>query len=229
MTIRVILLDDHHLLQQGVIRVLTPHPDIELVGASAHSAEFFALLDQTQPDVAILDLKIAGERFDALTAVRGLARSHPTLKIIILTGQATPHQTQRLKKAGVRGFLMKNDDLSLNLAQAIRDVAGGEPGYSPSALKNLLVEDLEAYFNQGEIQMIRLLAQGFTNASIAQAMSLSESRVKNVLNRLFARLNIPDEPGINPRTMVVSVALRLGLIELDDLPLNSDIGWTART
>jgi DNA-binding NarL/FixJ family response regulator len=228
MTIRVILLDDHLLIQKGIANVLAPHSDIELVGVCGRGSELLPLIERTQPDVLILDLSIAGEKFDAQSTLRNLAQSHPNLRTIILTGQATPDQTQRLRKAGAVGFLFKNDDISINLAEAIRIVFGGKLYFSPAALNNLLMEDLAAYFNPGEIQIIRLLAQGFTNASIAREMNLSESRVKNIMNRLFTRLNIPEDDGINPRTMVVATAIRLGLIDLEDLPLNTDIGWASR-
>jgi DNA-binding NarL/FixJ family response regulator len=211
--IKVLIIEDHHLMLQAVVDQLSVEPDITIVGTSNKGSEVHQLVQQTRPDVVVLDLGMSTEVFEPISAVRQLCQNHPNTQILVLTGYDDPLYMREITKAGARGYLLKSDDFSLNLPQAVRSVYQGQPHYS-AAVVDRLVTDMfaENEFSDQELTVIRLLAKGLVNERIGDAIGVSERRVRNLLTGIYAKMDLQDAPGINPRVAAIVKAKDLGLL-----------------
>ena len=125
MPIRVAVVEDHPLMLQAVVRDLEAHEDIAVVGTAVHGAELHRLVRECFPDVVILDLGFAGG-FEPVGAVRALRQTHPRVQVLVLTAYDNAVWVRELLAAGVRGYVLKSDDLSLRLPEGMRAVHRGE-------------------------------------------------------------------------------------------------------
>ena len=137
MTIRVIAVEDHPLMLKAIVDELSSDPEIQVVGELSHSLELARMVREKNPDVLVLDLSLAGENFDPVTTVRNLTQSNPTLHILILTGFNDPLLMHALIEAGALGYILKNDDLSMQLPKAVKVVYSGQPFYSDQVVHKL--------------------------------------------------------------------------------------------
>src|SRR5512143_2972456 len=131
--IRVALVDDHPLILKILKQELDRAIDLQIVWESGEADQLMALVARKTPDVLVLDLAFAGRGFDPVTAVRDLRARFARMRILILTAHDDPVWIEELLHAGVGGYVIKSDDLSLRLAEAIRAVAAGRTFLSPSA------------------------------------------------------------------------------------------------
>ncbi len=211
--IKVIVIEDHHLMLKAVVDQLKSEPDIEIVGTSNKGSQVHQLVRALSPDVVVLDLGMSTEVFEPISAVRELRRNHPRVQILVLTGYDDELYMREITKAGARGYLLKSDDFSLNLPQAVRAVYRGEPHYSSAVIDKLLAGDKDQHnFTEQELTVIRLLAKGLMNEKIGEALGVSERRVRNILTGIYAKMGIQEVAGVNPRVAAVIKAGEMGLL-----------------
>lgn len=212
MPIRVAVIEDHPLVLKAVVRELEGLDDVKVVGTAAHGAELQRLVRETSPDVVILDLGMSEGVFEPTTAVKALRQAYPNVKVLVLTGYEDATWARELIAAGVQGYVLKSDDLSLCLPEGVRRVYTGGRFYSPLAT--------ERYFSAGggdllgdqELVLLNLAAQGLSNARIGQELGLSAKTVRNYFTGVYHKLGIDAEAGINPRVAAINKARELGLL-----------------
>ncbi len=217
MSIRVIVIEDHPLMRKAVINELSPNADIRVVGSSGRGSELMSLVRDTSPDVVILDLGMAEDTFEPISAVKTLFQNFPDVRLIILTGYNDRLYIRLLTKAGALGYILKNDDFSMNLPQAVRAVYRREQFFSPGVLKQLFADDATDSLLPQELAVLRLVAEGLSNESIGERLNLSEKRVRNILTQVYAKLDIHESQGVNARVAIVNKAKDLGLLNQKSL------------
>ena len=213
MTIRVVTIDDHPMILSYIQAELGKHPDIELVGSQTHGEDLQKLIREVQPDVVVLDLHLGPGHFDPVRAVQNIRREFPDTQVLILTGENSEFQMHQITQAGARGYLLKSDDLSLDLPQAVRAVHAGRRFLSPEVAETLLDaafgtgEWVQPYTRQ-EVNILRLLSRGLQNDQIAEELHLSTKRVGNVLTGIYAKMDLTDQG--NKRLRAVEKAREMG-------------------
>lgn len=205
MTIRVLIADDQALIRTGIATLLARKADIEVVGQAANGREALDLVAALDPDVVLMDVMMP--IMDGVEATRQLTQRGPRPAVIMLT---TFHDDERVLQsiaAGARGYLLKDVDHRV-LADSIRTVAGGGALIHPQITAQLLPRiaqmasatppqttappDVAMLLTPREREILRLLAQGFTNQEIGEHLALSIGTVKNHLSVIFAKLAVRD-------------------------------------
>jgi two-component system response regulator NreC len=217
MAIRVAIVEDHPLMVKAIVDVLSNQPDITVVGTSNHGFELPKLVRETSPDVVILDLGMTGENFEPISAVRSLLHEHPEVRILILTGYDDEIYVRQLVDTGAYGYVLKSDDLSLELPNGVRRVFDGKRFYSTAVVDKIFANQKpeEVVLSEQELIVLRLAAKGHSNTSIAQSMNISERRVRNLLSGVYSKFDIREAETINVRVAAINKARDLGLLLSD--------------
>ena len=206
--IKVVIADDHALLRRGLETVLGLFNDIELVAQAEDGAEAVAVCEQTQPDVVLMDLVMPV--LDGAAANREILRRCPATRVLVLTSFSDEALIESALSAGAIGYLMK-DISGAQLAAAIRRASAGKPTLAPEAAE-VLMHRVEAPGLQGqdltvrERQVLTLLADGLTNAEIAERLVVSLSTVKSHVSSIISKL------GASSRTEAATIAVRHHLV-----------------
>ncbi len=206
--IRVALLDDHEVVRSGVANLVNSQPDMEVVGDAGTTRDILAVVAQTAPDVAVLDVRLDEDDGDGIAVCREIRSEHPDTACLILTSFADDQALVDASIAGAAGFVLKqirgND-----LIESIRKVAGGaqllDSAETRLALQRLRSTDagaLEQLTDQ-ERRVFDLIGEGFSNKEIGAAMSIAEKTVKNYVSQVLAKL------GMVRRTEAAVLAARL--------------------
>jgi two-component system, NarL family, response regulator DegU len=211
-TVRVVIADDHSLVRQGLRRYLDMAEDIEVVGEAADGAETLVLVEQTKPDIALLDIRMP--EMDGLEAARRIRDKHPEIGVIMLTAYDDRQFVVEAVRSGARGYVLKARDAE-HLIQTVRLVAGGNMVIDPQLVVALAEELSQAKerdrraetLTAREVEVLQLLAFGHTNRDIAEKLFISPDTVKTHLEHIFEKL------GASDRTAAVAEALRRRLIE----------------
>ena len=211
MLIKVIAVDDHYLILKAIEDLLKENTDIELVGTSNQGSQLLKLVREKKPDVAIVDLSMSSESFDPISSVRALKEQYPNVKILILTGYDDGLWVHELVKAGASGYMLKSDDFSLNIPQAIRALNLGKKFFSPGVADKLIDNDLDK-LTERELSILNLVAQGLSTEAIANNFAVSEKRVRNALVIICDKLGVDRKTGVSPRIAAINKARELGLI-----------------
>lgn len=190
MKIKVIVIDDHPLMLSAIVAQLNGQADIQLVGTAPHGNKLYQLARTVEPDIVVLDIDTTREAFEPVTAVRRVRQAHPGTQVLILTGYNDELYMRELTCAGALGYLLKSDNLSLQLPNAIRTIHKGEPFYSPLVLKEILANHAEKAYTEQELAVLRLAAQGLANGKIGEALGLSMGRVRNILTSIYAKMEV---------------------------------------
>jgi DNA-binding NarL/FixJ family response regulator len=203
--IRVLCVDDHRLVREGIALIINREPDMEVVGAASTGEEAVELFRRVRPDVTLMDLQLgAMSGVDAIRAIRGEA---PDARIIVLTMYHGNEDIYRAMQAGATTYLVKNM-LSDDLIRIVRDVYAGERPMSADVEEKLQERARQPALTARELQVLELVAQGLRNKEIARRLDISDEtvgvHVKNVLSKLDAA----------DRTGAVNVAVRRGIIRL---------------
>ena len=206
--IRIILVDDHPLVREGIRGMLAGFDDIEVVGQGASGPEGVALAAKLSPDLVLMDLRMPGG--DGVTATRQLTASG-TARVMVLTTYESDEDILRAIEAGATGYLLK-DIAPDALATAIRAAARGETVLAPSVQSALLSRMRQPgprvpTLSPQEIAVLAGAAQGRTNAAIGTSLHISETTVKTYLGRAYEKL------GVGDRTSAVRKAIELRLID----------------
>jgi DNA-binding NarL/FixJ family response regulator len=203
--IRVLAVDDHALLRDGIGALIGNQTDMELVAEASNGREAIELFRQHRPDVTLMDLQMPEMGgIDALSAIRG---EFPEARIIVLTTYAGDVQVFRALKAGARAFLLKGL-LRKELLETIRAVHAGHKRLPPEIAAEIAEHATDSSLTPREIDVLRLIAGGNANKEIAAQLSLTEETVKGHVKNILAKLDA------NDRTHAVTIGLKRGIIEI---------------
>jgi DNA-binding NarL/FixJ family response regulator len=203
--IRVLAVDDHALLRDGIAALIGNQSDMELVGEASNGREAVELFRHHQPDVTLMDLQMPEMGgIDALSAIRG---EFPEARIIVLTTYAGDVQVFRALKAGAKAFLLKGL-LRKELLDTIRAVHAGQKRLPPEIAAEIAEHATDDSLTAREIDVLRLIAGGNANKEIAAQLSLTEETVKGHVKNILAKLDA------NDRTHAVTIGLKRGIIEI---------------
>jgi DNA-binding NarL/FixJ family response regulator len=210
--IRLLVVDDHHVVRSGLRSMLAGAEDVEIVGEASNAREAKELVNSLRPHILLLDIRMPG--MDGLRLLPCLKREHPDLKVIILTIYDEEQFLLEAFRAGADGYLLKNAGRE-DLLKALRTVYQGHRMMSQELMDSVLKQfgDLaqkEAFhqFNltPTEIELLRMVAGGATNRQIAEHLYWSEATVKRKLSDAFRKLDVCD------RAQAIAVAMRHGLL-----------------
>lgn len=207
MSVRLLTADDHPVVRSGIAALVAPEPDITIVAEAVDGAEAIACYDLHRPDVVVMDLRMP--RLGGVAATRAIIAAHPEARIVAFTSFAGDADIYRALQAGVCGYLIK-DAIGTQLVSAIRAAAAGRRVIPPAVAARLAEFTPRADLTQREIEVLRLAARGFRNREIARVIVRSEETVKVHLKHVMEKL------GVRDRTEAVTVALRRGIIHLDE-------------
>jgi DNA-binding NarL/FixJ family response regulator len=203
--IRILTVDDHPILRQGIAALIQDESDMALVAEAANGREAIQQFRTHRPDVTLMDLQMPEMNgLDAMIAIRG---EFPDARIIVLTTYTGDVQAMRALQAGARAYLLKNG-LHKELLDTIRAVHAGRKTLSPEISFQLAEHSAEESLSAAEVRVLGLIAEGNSNKEIAARLSLTEDAVKGQVRNILAKL------GANDRTQAVTIAVKRGIIEL---------------
>ena len=212
--IRVIIADDHHLVRQGIRKLLEEMDDIEVIGEAATGREAVELVEEHEPQVVIMD--IAMPRMDGGQASEQILSLDLPTEVVILSMHSDPILAQQLLRQGAKGYLLK-DSLAEELPLAIRAAFQGKTYLSPAISSSVLTElmnaqsegapdDLAELLTPREREVLQLVAEGFTNKAIAQELTISVKTVEKHRANVMSKLDASDLPTL------IRTAMKHGLI-----------------
>jgi DNA-binding NarL/FixJ family response regulator len=203
--IRVLAVDDHVLVREGVAVLLSTEPDMALVAEACNGREAIQQFRAHRPDITLMDLQMP--EMNGLDAIIGIRGEFPEAKIIVLTTYQGDVQILRALKAGARGYLLKNT-FHKELLDTIRAVHAGKKALSPEASYEIAEHATDDALTPAEINVLRLIAAGNANKQIADQLSITEETVKGRVKNILSKLNASD------RTHAAMIGLKRGIIEL---------------
>ncbi len=203
--IRILAVDDHALLRQGIAALVNGESDMKLVAEALDGREAIDTFRLHRPDVTLMDLQMPV--LNGVEAIIGIRSEFPNARIIVLTTYAGDIQVLRALKAGARGYILKGH-VRRELLDTIRAVHAGQKRISPEVAAELADHAAEGDLTLREIDVLRLIAAGNANKEIACQLSIAEETVKSHITNILAKL------GANDRTHAVTLALKRGIIEL---------------
>ncbi|MGE6697306.1 response regulator transcription factor [Hyphomonas sp. NPDC076900] len=201
--IRVLIVDDHPVVRDGIAGLLQRQDDMEAVGEASDGVEAVARFRELAPDVTLMDVQMEG--MDGIEAMKLIRQHAPQAKVLVLTTFPGDAQIIRAMRAGAAGYLLKNC-FRKELVEAIRSVHMGRRVMSADSAHELAIHALDTPLTGRELEILRLVANGRSNKQIGGTLSLSVDTVKAHLKSAFAKL------GVNDRTHAVTVATRRGFI-----------------
>lgn len=203
--IRILVVDDHPMLREGVRAVIEAQQGFEIVGEAADGAEAAESFRKLRPDVTLMDLQMPG--VGGIEAIGTIRSDFPDARIIVLTTYAGDVQALRALKAGASGYLLKSA-LRKELIDTIRKVHAGRKHIPPEIAEQIAFHAADESLSEREITILRLVSGGKANKQIARQLSISEETVKAHLKNIFAKLGATD------RTEAVITAAKRGIIEI---------------
>ena len=204
-TIRILSVDDHALIREGIAAVINNQPGMVLVSQAATGTEAIQRYREHRPDITLMDLRLPDlSGIDALMAIRA---EFPLARVIMLTTFEGDVEIQRALQAGAQGYMLKNMAPS-ELAGTIRQVYEGKKRVSPEIAAQLAEHMGDEVLTSREIEVLRLVAKGNRNRDIAELLGISEETVKVHVKHLMEKL------GSRDRTQSIAIAVRRGIIQL---------------
>jgi DNA-binding NarL/FixJ family response regulator len=205
-TTRVLIVDDHPVVRDGLRGILVAEPEFEVVGEAANGQDAVTQAQALRPDVVLMDLRMP--RMDGVTAIARMAELGVEARVLVLTTYDTESHVLPAIEAGATGYLLK-DAPSEELLHAVRAAARGETVLAPSVAAHLvgrIRQPLQEPLSPREREVLELVARGSTNRQIASALFVSEATVKTHLLHIYGKLQV------NDRTAAVAVAFERGLL-----------------
>ena len=206
--IRIMVVDDHHIVRQGLVALLNTVADMSVVAEASNGQEAVDLFKLHQPDVTLMDLRLPVlGGVEALTRIR---QHNPAGRVIVLTTFDGDEDIYRALQAGARGYLLKGM-LGEELLDAIRAVHAGRSRI-PSAIAERLVSRVSGQELTGrELEVLKLIVAGKSNKEIASSLTVAEATIKTHINSILGKLNVSD------RTQAATTAIQRGLVHLEQL------------
>jgi DNA-binding NarL/FixJ family response regulator len=208
-SIRLLLVDDHQVVREGLKRMLDLDKDIEVVGEAASGEEALAKVEQLSPDVILMDVKMPG--MGGIDAIRELKAKQSPASVIVLTVYEDKYLAQAAE-AGAVGYLLKDVGRE-ELIKAIKAAYQGQSPFAPAITRTLFTQyaaltkaSHDSVLTRRQIEILRLIASGATNKEIASRLFISSATVKRETNAIFAALNV------NDRAEAVSAGYKMGLL-----------------
>jgi DNA-binding NarL/FixJ family response regulator len=203
--IRILAVDDHPVLREGIAALITRHPDMSLVGEAASAQEAIGQYRSVRPDVTLMDIQMPeGSGINAIVEIRS---EFPAAKIIVLTTYSGDVLANRALKAGACGYLLKGA-VRKELIETIRQVHSGARRIDPDVAVALASHLNDGGLSVREAEVLTLVASGKSNKVVAGNLGLSQETIKGYLKSIMVKL------GANDRTHAVTLAQRRGIIEL---------------
>jgi len=204
--IRVLVVDDHPIVRDGVLASLKSQPDIEIAGEATCGQEALACFSQIRPDVTLMDLRLPD--MSGTEAIAQIRTTFPNARFIVLTTYRGDVQAARAFKAGAMAYLLKSS-LRRDLLNTIRAVHAGRKVIPPEVAASMASHAIDDELSTRELQILRLVAEGLPNKLIADRLALSPDTVKSHLANAMAKLNA------NDRTHAVTIAVKRGYFDLE--------------
>lgn len=215
--IRVLICDDQWIVCEGLEAILEADPEIKVVGTAHDGAEALELIPEARPDVVLMDLKMPG--MNGIQATHKIAEQYPHIKVLVLTTYGADEWVFDAIRSGAAGYLLKGTPRAALLA-AVKGTAAGQTHVDPTVAGRLFQHIAQQQQNptpssaaivsalsDRELDVLRLLARGLSNADIAKRLYLSEGTVRNYVSAILTKLQVAD------RTQAALLALRYGLVD----------------
>jgi two-component system response regulator DevR len=209
--IRLVIIDDHEMVREGLKAILSAEPDFKIVGDAANAEQAYELIDRLRPDVILLDVRLPGS--SGIEICRSVAEHYAEIAVIIVTTFTDETLVSQCIQAGARGFIVKDIE-RFDLKRSIRAVARGEAAIDPKAAVAVLAqirrspqvvqEGASIQLSSQQIIILRMVAQGLSSREIATQLYLSENTVKGYVQEILHRLSVKN------RTEAVMVAVKQG-------------------
>jgi DNA-binding NarL/FixJ family response regulator len=203
--IRVLAVDDHALLREGIAALVNAEPDMRVIAEAIHGEQAIENFRIHRPDVTLMDLQMPG--MDGVEAINRITTDFPGARIIVLTTYTGDVQVLRALKAGARGYILKGH-VHRELLEIIRAVHGGQKRIPPEIAAELADHATDDELTPRQVDILRLVAGGNANKQIAHQLSISEQTVKSHITAIMSKL------GANDRTHAVAIGLKRGIISL---------------
>jgi len=203
--IRILAVDDHDVVRQGIAVLLSTEPDVVLISEASNGREAIHQFRAHRPDIVLMDLQMP--EMNGLDAIIAIRAEFPDAKIIVLTTYKGDVQILRALKAGAQGYLLKNT-IHKELVETIRAVHAGKKALSPEASYEIAEHAMDDSLTPAEIKVLHLIAAGNANKQIADQLSITEETVKGRVKNILSKL------GANDRTQAAMIGLKRGIIEL---------------
>ena len=203
--IRVLCVDDHRIVREGIGLIIARQPDMEVVGSAATGEEAVALFKRERPDVTLMDLQLS--TMSGLEAIQAIRREDADARIIVLTMYQGDEDIHRALSAGATTYLLK-DTLSDDLIRFVREVHAGRRPIRADVKARLDERATQPTLTPREVQVMELVSEGRRNKEIAVLLGISEETVQVHLKNIFAKLKVGE------RTAAVNVAIRRGIVHI---------------
>ncbi|MBD2247852.1 response regulator transcription factor [Nostoc sp. FACHB-888] len=203
--IRVLIVDDHSLVTEGLANIINYDPEMIVVAQAEDGQQAIDRYREHQPDVTLMDLRMP--RMAGVEAITVICAEFKSARIIVLTTYDGDEDIYRGLRAGAQGYLLK-DAKPNELLNAIRIVHNGQQYVSPTVARKLVERMNNPVLSERELEVLRLMAQGLSNQDIGTALNIGESTVKSHVTRILSKLAVSD------RTQAVIVAVKRGLVNL---------------
>jgi two-component system NarL family response regulator len=203
--IRILCVDDHRIVREGIASLIDRQPDMRVVASAASGEEAIDLFIEHQPDITLMELQLGV--MDGITAIKIIRRRSPEARIVVLTMRRGDEDIHRALEAGVSAYLMK-DTISDDLIRVLREVQAGEHPMPADVEARLAERATRATLTDREVQVVELVAQGMRNKDIGVSLGISETTVQVHVKNILAKLQVQDRSG------AITAAIRRGIIHI---------------
>jgi two-component system NarL family response regulator len=203
--IRVMCVEDHRIVREGIALIINQEADMEAVGACASAEEAVSLYRACRPDVTLMDLRLG--KMSGVEAIKAIRKEHPEARIVVLTMYEGDEDIYRAHEAGATTYLLK-DTLSSDLTRVVRQVHAGERPVTPVVEARLKERASGPTLTSREVEVLQLISEGLRNKEVGATLGITEGTVQIHVKNIFGKLNV------NDRTAAVQVAVRRGLVQM---------------
>ena len=203
--IRILTVDDHPLLREGIAAVLASEPDLQIIAEASNGREAIEQFRTHRPDVTLMDLQMP--LMNGIDTIHAIRQDFPAARIIVLTTYSGDAQAVRAFKAGAAGYLLKSM-LRKDLTETIRSVHAGRKRIPPEIASEIAEHHSDDALTDREIEVLRQVASGNANKMVADRLAISEETVKAHMRSILSKLSA------NDRTHAVTIALKRGIIDI---------------